>query len=250
MEGAFTPQYFYVLFVRKAKLLVKIFINDIPVSILSREELDPKKEFDLIIDGAITKIKPKSLIDDVLIRDAAPDKVDELLHVMTDNKLKKVDSITFTSNEKREIITYIKGKFKVIEAAGGVVDKGGKILLIYRKGKWDIPKGKLDKGESKRECAVREVEEETGVKVTIEKKINATWHTYITNKKYVLKKTHWYVMRCVDDTAMGPQAEEGIDEARWMTLTELRAALYNSYRSIRVVIQEYHKLLKIHNQSL
>ncbi|RED97503.1 NUDIX hydrolase [Marinoscillum furvescens] len=229
---------------------MKIFINDIPVRIISSEELDEGHEFDLVIDGATTKIKPKSLIDDVLIRDASPDKVDELLHVMTDNKLKKVDSITFTSSDKSAIIKYIKSKFKVIEAAGGVVDKDGKILLILRKGKWDIPKGKLDKSEKKRACAVREVEEETGVKVTIEKKINATWHTYVTKKKYVLKKTHWYAMNCIDDSALAPQEEEDIEEVRWMNLSELRAALYNSYRSIRVVIQEYHKLLKIHDQSL
>lgn len=229
---------------------MKIFINDIPVSIIDPSELKPESEFDLVIDGSTTRIKPKSLIDDVLIKDAEADKVDELLHVMTDNKLKKVDSITFSSLDKKDIIKYIKKKFKVIEAAGGVVDKGGKILLIYRKGRWDIPKGKIDKGEKKRACAIREVEEETGVKVSIEKKINTTWHTYITNKKYVLKKTHWYVMKCLDDSNTAPQEEEDIDEVRWMSLTELRAALYNSYRSIRVVIQEYHKLLKIHDQSL
>jgi len=243
-------QNFSVLFASKANLLVKIFINDIPVSIIAPDELGSKADFDQVIDGAINKIKPKSLIDDVLITDAEADKVDELLHVMTDNKLKKVDSITFCSEDKHDVIQYIKKKFKVIEAAGGVVDKGGKILLIYRKGRWDIPKGKIDKGEHKRDCAVREVEEETGVKVSIERKINTTWHTYITNKKYVLKKTHWYVMKCVDDSHLAPQAEEDIDEVRWMSLTELRAALYNSYRSIRVVIQEYHKLLKIHDQSL
>lgn len=229
---------------------MKIFINDIPVSIISNEDLKPNKEFDLVIDGALGKIKPKSLIDDVLIKDALPDTVDELLHVMTDNKLKGVDSITFTSSDHKGIVKYIKKKFKVIEAAGGVVDKGGKILLIYRKGRWDIPKGKLDKGEKKKACAVREVEEETGVKVSIERKINATWHTYVNKKKYVLKKTHWYVMKCEDDSCLAPQAEEDIEEARWMNLTELRAALYNSYRSIRVVIQEYHKLLKTHDQSL
>lgn len=229
---------------------MKIFINDIPVSIIGNEELNPEKEFDLVIDGSINQIKPKSLIDDVLIKDASPAKVDDLLRVMTDNKLKGVDSITFTSTDKKEITRFIKKKFKVIEAAGGVVDKAGKILLIYRKDRWDIPKGKLDKGEKKRDCAVREVEEETGVKVSIEQKIGSTWHTYVNKKKYILKKTHWYVMRCVDDTNMAPQDEEDIDEVRWMSLSELRAALYNSYRSIRAVIQEYHKLLKIHDQSL
>ncbi len=229
---------------------MKIFINDIPVRILNPKNLDESFEFDLIIDGSISEIKPKNLIDDVLIRNAAPQQVDELLHLMTDNKLKKLDSITFVSEEKRLIIDYIKKKFKVIHAAGGVVDKGGKILLIYRKGRWDIPKGKLEKKEKKRNCAAREVEEETGVKVKIEQKINATWHTYTANKKYVLKKTHWYVMKCLDDSGLAPQAEEGIDEVKWMNLAELRAALYNSYRSIRVVIQEYHRLLKNQDQSL
>ncbi len=223
---------------------MKIFINDIPVRIINKEKLDPEKPFDHIIDGSKEKIKPKNLVDDVLINDAFPDKVDELLRLMTDSKLKKVFSITFASQDKRSLINHIKQKFKVIQAAGGVVDKSGKILLIYRKGRWDIPKGKLDKGESIKECAIREVEEETGVKVEIEKKINATWHTYVTNRKYILKKTHWYVMTCVDDTNLAPQEEEGIKEAKWMNLTELRSALYDSYRSIRYVIQEYHKLLK------
>jgi 8-oxo-dGTP pyrophosphatase MutT (NUDIX family) len=223
---------------------LKIFINDIPVRIINKEKLDPEKPFDHIIDGSKEKIKPKNLVDDVLINDAFPDKVDELLRLMTDSKLKKVFSITFASQDKRSLINHIKQKFKVIQAAGGVVDKSGKILLIYRKGRWDIPKGKLDKGESIKECAIREVEEETGVKVEIEKKINATWHTYVTNRKYILKKTHWYVMTCVDDSNLAPQEEEGIKEAKWMNLTELRSALYDSYRSIRYVIQEYHKLLK------
>jgi len=226
---------------------VKIFINDIPVSIIEPEEQKPESEYDQVIDGSKNKISHKNFIDDVLIKDAAPQQVDELLHIMTDKKLKKVDSITFCSLHKKITIKYIKSKFKVIEAAGGVVDKDGKILLIYRKGRWDIPKGKLDKGEKKKECAVREVEEETGVKVAIEQKINTTWHTYITNKRYILKKTHWYVMKCLDDQYLSPQEEEDIEEARWMTLTELRSALYNSYRSIRVVIQEYHKLLKINS---
>lgn len=206
--------------------------------------MDPERSYDHIIDGSKEKIKPKNLIDDVLVNDAQADKVDELLRLMTDSKLKLLFSITFASDDKRSLIDHIKRKFKVIQAAGGVVDKQGKILLIYRKGRWDIPKGKLDKGENIKECAIREVEEETGVKVTIDKKIKATWHTYVTNKKYILKKTHWYVMTCVDDTNLAPQEEEGIKEAKWMSLTELRSALYDSYRSIRYVIQEYHKLLK------
>lgn len=222
---------------------MKIYINDIPVSIVGTDELPQKKKFDKVIDGS-KKINRKQLIDDVLINDAAPYKIDELLRLMTDNKFKDVDSITFTSSEKESLIKYIKTKFKVIEAAGGVVDNHNKTLLIYRKGRWDIPKGKIEKGEKKRVCAIREVEEETGVKAEIVTKICTTWHTYVTNRKYILKKTHWYSMQCIDDTHLSPQQEENIKEAKWMTLSELRAALYESYRSIRVVIQEYHKILK------
>ncbi|WP_258104905.1 NUDIX hydrolase [Marinoscillum sp. MHG1-6] len=227
---------------------MKIYINDIPVSIVDREHLSKQKKFGKVIDGS-KKINKKHLIDDVLINDCEPNKIDELLRLMTDSKLKDVDSITFASDKKDVAIKYIKTKFKVIEAAGGVVDKNSKTLLIYRKGRWDIPKGKIDKGEKKRVCAVREVEEETGVQAEIIEKICTTWHTYVTNKKYILKKTHWYWMKCLDDSEMAPQAEENIKEAKWMTLTELRAALYDSYRSIRVVIQEYHKMLKVVHRS-
>ncbi len=223
---------------------MKIFINDIPVRIIDKAEAKDAAEYDLIIDGASQKIKPKKLIDDVLIHDAQPEKVEELLQLMTDNKFKEVDSITFTSKDSKGLIRFIKTKFKVVEAAGGVVDKDGKTLLIYRQGRWDLPKGKLDKHEKKKDCAVREVEEETGVKVILGKKIATSWHTYIRNKKYVLKKTYWYTMQCVDDTNMKPQTEENIKEVTWVTLTELRSALYDSYRSIRSVIQEYHRLLK------
>lgn len=227
---------------------MKIYINDIPVSILSFDKLPEKKKFGKVIDGS-RKINPKQLIDDVLINNAEPYKIDELLRLMTDSKLKNVDSITFTSSDVTALIQYIKTKFKVIEAAGGVVDKDSSTLLIYRKGRWDIPKGKIDKGEKKKACAIREVEEETGVKTEIIDKVCTTWHTYAANKKYILKKTHWYRMKCLDDTNLAPQAEENIKEAKWMTLSELRSALYDSYRSIRVVIQEYHKILKENHKS-
>lgn len=224
---------------------MKIFLNDLPVSIVAPEKLPKKKVFHKVIDGS-KKINAKHLIDDVLIEDAEPYKIDELLRLMTDTKLKSVDSITITGADVSSLINYIKTKFKVIEAAGGVVEKGNQTLLIYRKGRWDIPKGKIEKGEKKRICAVREVEEETGVKAEIIRKVCTTWHTYVTNKKYILKKTHWYWMRCVDDSKLAPQAEENIEEAKWLTLSEMRSALYDSYRSIRVVIQDYHKILKDH----
>ncbi len=229
-------------------LFLKIFINDIPVFLINTSKMEDGQQYDLIIDGTKQKIVPKKLLDDVLIINANPDKVEELLELMTEKKFKNVASITFTSDQKQEMMDYIKSKFKVVEAAGGVVEKDGKNLLIYRQNRWDIPKGKLDKNEKRRGCAIREVQEETGVKVEILYKIGHTWHTYIRNNRYVLKKTHWYAMSCLNDSKMKPQKKEGIEDVKWMTLTEVRASLYDSYRSIRAVMQEYHRKLKVRSE--
>ncbi|MEO9873113.1 NUDIX hydrolase [Ekhidna sp.] len=222
---------------------MKIFINDIPVYILSEKKINMNRAYGLIVREFET-IVPEVLVDDVLIMNASFDQVDSLLKLMTDKKLKKVHSIFISSREKRSLINYLKGKFKVIEAGGGIVAKEGKLLMIYRRKVWDIPKGKLDKGENIEECAIREVEEETGVKVKIDHKIDAVWHTYVTKKKYVLKKTHWYAMQCINDSKMAPQKDEGIKKVEWMDLEQVRKALHDSYRSIRYVMQEYTKMMK------
>ena len=223
--------------------LMKIFINDIPVYILSEKRINMKRVYGLVVREFET-IVPEELVDDVLIMNASFDQVDSLLKLMTDKKHKKVHSIFISSRKKRELINYLKSKFKVIEAAGGIVEKNDRLLLIYRRKVWDLPKGKLDKGESIEDCAVREVEEETGVIVRIESKIDAVWHTYVTKKKYILKKTHWYAMQCVDDKKMAPQKDEGIKRVEWMSMDEVRKALHDSYRSIRYVMQEYIKMIK------
>lgn len=222
---------------------MKIFINDIPVYILSEKKINMSRVYGLVV-REFEDIVPEDLADDVLIMNASFEQVDSLLKLMTDKKLKKVHSIFISSRQKRALIDYLKGKFKVIEAAGGVVEKDGKLLMIYRRKVWDIPKGKLDKGETIKACAVREVEEETGVKVKIDKKIDAVWHTYTNKKKYILKKTHWYAMECVDDDKMAPQKDEGIKKVEWMDLKSVRKALHDSYRSIRYVMQEYTKMMK------
>ena len=223
---------------------MKIFINDIPVYLISPEELKEAAFYGVVLDSKFQKITTRVFIDDVLITHATPVQVEELFQLMTLKALKKVDSITISSKHKKDLTQYIKTKFKVIRAAGGVVDKEGKTLLIHRNGLWDLPKGKLEKNEDIRSCALREVEEETGVKVVAQEKICHTWHTYTRNKKYILKKTYWYQMVCLDDMQIGPQISEGIDDVKWMTLSQVRASLYDSYRTIRVVMQEYHKLLK------
>ncbi len=222
---------------------MKIFINDIPVYILSEKRINRKRVYGLIVREFETII-PETLVDDILIMDASFEQVDKLLKLMTDKKFKQINSIVISSREKTSLTTYLKEKFKVVHAAGGVVEKEGKLLLIYRKKKWDLPKGKQDRGESPETCAVREVEEETGVEVELKKKIASVWHTYIQNKKYVMKKVYWYQMTCVSDKHMEPQEEEGIKKVEWMEMAEIREVLHESHRSIRYVIQKYTEEVK------
>ena len=223
---------------------MKLFINDIPIVFCTRDELQPLSDYATIIDGSKQSIRSGKInyLDDVLIQRAPKEMIKDLFELMTDKKLKKVDSVTVEIRNLKNVKNYIKSVFTIVKAGGGIVEKNNEILLIYRLGKWDLPKGKLEDKESAREGAHREVEEETGVKVRTCEKICSTWHTYTRNRKYVLKKTKWYRMQCVDDSQMSPQVDEDIVEVRWMDTDEVRKALYNSYRTIRYVVSEYNKL--------
>ena len=109
--------------------------------------------------------------------------------------------------------------------------------------KWDLPKGKLDKGETIKQCAKREVEEETKVKVSCGKKILSTWHTYTKNKKFILKKTTWYMMESIDDSKMKPQKKEKIEKVEWMKKSSVDDILLNSYKTLNYLMKNYFKLL-------
>ena len=136
---------------------------------------------------------------------------------------------------------HIKAEYTFIEAGGGVVEKNGNVLMIFRMKKWDLPKGKKDNKELIKDTAVREVEEECNIKVKLKNKVCNTYHTYKRNGKNILKKTSWYRMESLDDSKLKPQLKEQIEEVRWMTPREIKAALYNSYPSIRQVFRKYYK---------
>ena len=219
----------------------RIFINDIPVLFRNLDNSKLKVEnYDTLIDGSSGIIHTK-LRARVLIYDALPDSIDSLLKIMTEKKLKKTYSVTFTLKNKKEVTKHLKKKFKVIKAAGGIVqNREKKILFIYRLGKWDLPKGKKDKGEKIKNCAVREVEEETNTKVKIEKKTCVSWHTYTRHKKFILKKTVWYNMKCIDDSKMKGQKKEKIEKVRWMENKIINEILINSYKSLSYVMKKYY----------
>lgn len=127
--------------------------------------------------------------------------------------------------------------FKLIEAGGGLVlnDKG-QFLMMYRKKKWDLPKGKIEKDEKIKEGAVREVEEETGVKIlSVEKKLGTTYHTYKLKDNWVLKKTAWYLMHGDGSSKLKAQKEEDIELVEWLEKKAVKEKLKNSYVSIQDV---------------
>ena len=130
-------------------------------------------------------------------------------------------------------------RFTLIEAAGGLVsNQENKVLMIFRNGKWDLPKGKLELGESIESCAIREVEEECGVSgLEICNKLLDTFHTYDLQGEKILKKTYWYKMSCSFSGDLIPQTEEGITEVCWVDMESVKDKLSNSYSNIKDVFE-------------
>ncbi|MCG8319040.1 MAG: NUDIX domain-containing protein [Cytophagales bacterium] len=226
---------------------MKIFINDIPVNIVPKKSLKEWDKYHTIKKGDNKMISHLDLTGDILFVDLAGNELKVFLVLMQDKKFKKATSITFAVNDYREAKKLVKDQFTIVKAAGGLVLKGDRFLLINRLKKWDLPKGKSDKGEKMKETAVREVEEECSIKVNLIKKIGVTWHTYTQNDKRILKRNKWFLMECLDDRDMKPQVAENIEEVGWFDQETLAKLLKTSYPSIVEVFRRYstkfaHKL--------
>ncbi|SFC61660.1 ADP-ribose pyrophosphatase YjhB, NUDIX family [Parapedobacter composti] len=138
----------------------------------------------------------------------------------------------------KEILHVIKKKVRLIKASGGLVKNGeGSYLFIHRLGKWDLPKGKVDEGESMKKAAVREVSEECGIKVDyLGQKILTTYHAYQMKGELVLKKTNWYEMGVNKIPKLKPQVEEDITEAIWLAKEKFTKIRENTYPLIEDIL--------------
>ena len=200
---------------------MKIFVEDISIEILESKSAYKMTKNTLVLK----KCTAKQLV--AIYQDIRDKKV----------RIKKVICL---SAEPKRLFKGFQRYFKLIEAAGGIVEKKERVLFIFRLGKWDLPKGKVEKGETIETAAQREVEEECGIKTKLKKKIGETWHTYQFKGKDVLKCTHWFRMKNQDDSKIKPQTEEDIQKVCWIKKSKVKGkALKNTYKSILEIYKKY-----------
>jgi len=133
---------------------------------------------------------------------------------------------------------------KIMAGGGVVVNEKNQVLFIYRRKKWDLPKGKLDPGEDIKACAIREVMEETGIRnLTIGNLIIVTTHSYEENGLNLQKETHWFEMKAstVDNSTLTPQLEEDIEKIEWVSLENLEEYLSETYTTIQQVLNSWNR---------
>lgn len=200
--------------------MYKVFVNDKPLFLTN--QIAKETDFQLFLLESVD-------IEQVIIK-------------MFQNKIQK--AYLYYPDEK-EILKKVKEKIPVCKAGGGLVyNKKGDVLFIFRNGKWDLPKGGIEKGEEIEDTATREVEEETGVNnLVISHKLQKTYHVFKRNGKYKLKITHWFEMRTNFEGIPVAQANEGIEKVAWLTPEQIKEALKNSYENIKLLFEE-EKLLK------
>jgi 8-oxo-dGTP pyrophosphatase MutT (NUDIX family) len=195
------------------------------------------------VEKPIILIEKNDLLLENYIHNPTVLLMDEITHgmvhtAMHEIKKPEISAIVISAEDIGQLKTFFFKHFTIIQAAGGLVEnKKGEWLIIFRRGKWDLPKGKIDEGETPKICAVREIEEETGLRdVKIIHDITTTYHLYEEFGKQILKETFWYRMQIEDDQTLVPQAEEDIEQVKWIAPYEWDLYSNQSYASIREVI--------------
>ncbi|WP_407534356.1 NUDIX hydrolase [Elizabethkingia miricola] len=151
-------------------------------------------------------------------------------------------SVNIYAENVEEVWKTFSASFRNIEAAGGVVlNTKDEVLFIYRMSRWDLPKGKMEKGESKDLTALREVEEECSITdLSLEEFLSSTYHMYTERDgSKILKITHWYKMRHQGNQQPLPQEIEGITKAEWKPQGDIKAEVFpNTFQNIRLILDE------------
>ena len=162
---------------------------------------------------------------------------DEAFHLLSNSDVKHINIF---SDDIKEVWEKFTNYFKVIKAAGGIVRNNlNQILFIYRLGKWDLPKGKIEEGESIEESAIREIEEECSItSLEINHFLIPTYHIYY-QKEYIIKETFWFDVQYNGTKEPQPQIEEGIEKVIWVNENEIAKLMENSYPNIKLLVDQY-----------
>jgi 8-oxo-dGTP pyrophosphatase MutT (NUDIX family) len=169
-----------------------------------------------------------------------PKKTGDILRDIANSPIK--NHIIFHSDTDL-VFSEVAKKFTQIQAGGGlVVNEKKQILFIFRNGKWDLPKGKVEANETSELGAIREVEEECGIKISrLDQLLDITYHTYMLDDKNILKSNYWYIMYADSSQNLVPQAEENIERVEWIDRDKVESLLAKSYESIADLIHKYLK---------
>jgi ADP-ribose pyrophosphatase YjhB (NUDIX family) len=198
--------------------MYKVFINERPI--ILTDSLFVESDFDLL--------NYKNTI------------ISEIIHKLTEGS---ISGIILLCADLQEAWRDFKSHFKVISASGGlVINKQLEFLFIFRGGKWDLPKGRIEKGEQIKEAALREVKEECGIsKLKLGEFLITTYHIFFQNNQNRLKETHWFQMETTTKEVLIPQLQEGITIAIFKNKEDSVRALDNSYGNIHLVFKAYYQ---------
>jgi 8-oxo-dGTP pyrophosphatase MutT (NUDIX family) len=158
--------------------------------------------------------------------------------------LSYIDTLFVFHHDIEELRVMFRSCFQQIDAAGGLVhNEEGRYLIMKRRGKWDLPKGKLNRNESVEDAAVREVTEETGLQdIELLSPLLATYHTYMIDGRPILKRTSWFDMKYTGNNEPVPQYDEDITEIRWVKKENLNSLTDNTFPAI-IDVLKYADLL-------
>lgn len=201
---------------------IKIYFNEKPL---------------FLTDSITPEIEPFAHHDDaVLIDEFSHGGINSMIHEM---RQEKVHAGIYLHNNVEELQKAFWKKFILIKAGGGLVlNESNELLFIFRRGKWDLPKGKLDDGETIEECAVREIQEETGLQqVELKKHLVTTWHTYDESGHHILKETAWYLLSASKNQALTPQTVEQITKIEWGSPDNIEKYTSNTFAAIHDVLK-------------
>jgi 8-oxo-dGTP pyrophosphatase MutT (NUDIX family) len=200
-----------------------------------------------LCDNVDSFIQPYVHHDDaIFIDELNAHTVKTMIHEM---EQQQVHAGVFYHENINELKKVFLRKFSLVVAAGGFVkNEKDELLMIFRLGKWDLPKGKLDKGETLETCAIREVEEETGLEnVKLITPLTITYHTFHEGTRHVIKETNWFAMKVSGKQDLKPQTEEDIVDIQWVSSENIKTYLEKTYPLVKdiVTIASEKKLLPL-----